>query len=129
MAYKMFQRKRNLRRTFTEDRVVGRCGLCGLVDSMRFFDVDHIVPKCRGGPDQPWNLWTLCLRDHRAKSLMEASFLRRLKGEHYCWSCGCVSSKYFAVDAFWCPACVDSEHRFDAARSLMIEMVKKSIEI
>ena len=35
------------------------------------FDVDHIVPLCRGGADDTWNMQALCVPCHRQKTVDE----------------------------------------------------------
>ena len=88
-----------------------QCEVCGVIDDKCVFDVDHIIPKCFGGPDEPWNLWTLCLKHHRLKSIKEKQFLKNV-GERRCWACGCIYSKYFQVHPFWCPSCHQTSQKF-----------------
>jgi hypothetical protein len=72
-----------------------------------FFDVDHKIPQCCGGPDDAWNLWPLCLRDHRQKCIAEIEWVRNLRGsERRCFSCNAVTSSYFRTHALWCPECL-----------------------
>ena len=40
------------------------CSVCGATEDLT---VDHIVPKARGGSDEPDNLRTLCRRHNSAK--------------------------------------------------------------
>ena len=35
------------------------------------FDVDHVVPLCRGGADETWNMQALCVPCHRQKTVDE----------------------------------------------------------
>ena len=63
--------KRLERRTLTDSvraaillRDGGRCRRCG---SARNLEVDHIVPFCKGGASEEWNLQTLCRRCNRRK--------------------------------------------------------------
>lgn len=59
-----------------EHILVRDCGLCqpclrdGLVTAASA--VDHIVPKSRGGTDDPDNLQAICTACHRAKTATEA---------------------------------------------------------
>lgn len=46
-----------------------RCQLCGAsVQDGACLEVDHIVPRSRGGRAAPWNLWTLCRKCNSGKS-------------------------------------------------------------
>lgn len=40
-------------------------------------DVDHTVPACEGGSDDPSNLMAVCRRCHRSKTGQEAARRRR----------------------------------------------------
>lgn len=54
----------------------------------------------------PWNLWVLCLRDHRIKCRIEQNWL--LKDEkigYRCFACQKIVSKYF-YNLFWCTSCM-----------------------
>ena len=44
-----------------------RCALCGATAKERLLDVDHIIPRSRGGESAPDNLQVLCSRCNRAK--------------------------------------------------------------
>ena len=78
--------------------------------------MDHKIPQCIGGPNEPWNLWSLCLRDHRLKCRLEQKWL--IKNEKRCFACQKIVSKYFC-DSFWCSNC----QRFDM--SVRIHMLEK----
>lgn len=45
----------------------GRCELCGVSGEERALDVDHIVPRSRGGTDDLSNLQALCYRCNQVK--------------------------------------------------------------
>lgn len=45
----------------------GGCGLCGHQMSFRHMEVDHVVPKSKGGPDDDSNLQLLCGHCNRVK--------------------------------------------------------------
>jgi ATP adenylyltransferase len=47
----------------------GRCELCGVPAEERFLEVDHIVPRSRGGTDDLTNLQALCFRAIRSKAI------------------------------------------------------------
>ncbi len=48
-------------------RAKGRCALCGVSVDERALDVDHIVPRTRGGDNALSNLQALCYKCNRAK--------------------------------------------------------------
>lgn len=41
-------------------RALGRCEACGVSTAERALEVDHIVPRIRGGTNDIWNLQALC---------------------------------------------------------------------
>jgi ATP adenylyltransferase len=41
-------------------RALGRCEACGVSSAKRALEVDHIVPRIRGGTNDIWNLQALC---------------------------------------------------------------------
>ncbi|WP_294311135.1 HNH endonuclease signature motif containing protein [uncultured Sphingomonas sp.] len=41
-------------------RAMGRCEACGVSSEVRALEVDHIVPRSRGGTNDLWNLQALC---------------------------------------------------------------------
>lgn len=41
-------------------RALGRCEACGISSAERALEVDHIVPRSRGGSNDLWNLQALC---------------------------------------------------------------------
>jgi 5-methylcytosine-specific restriction endonuclease McrA len=41
-------------------RAMGRCEACGVSSQERALEVDHIVPRVRGGTNDLWNLQALC---------------------------------------------------------------------
>jgi 5-methylcytosine-specific restriction endonuclease McrA len=43
------------------------CELCGVFAEVRALQVDHIVPRSRGGTDDPDNLQALCYRCNSMK--------------------------------------------------------------
>lgn len=40
-------------------------------------EVDHVIPKCYGGADDPHNMAAICIPCHRAKTAREAAEMRR----------------------------------------------------
>lgn len=81
-----------------------QCSICLVTGHRSLFDVDHKIPRCLCGPDEPWNLWPLCLNHHRIKSLMERQWIP--KYEKRCFCCNRVVSKYF-YKRFWCTICIN----------------------
>jgi 5-methylcytosine-specific restriction endonuclease McrA len=45
----------------------GRCALCGITKDERPLDVDHIIPRSRGGKHELANLQVLCAKCNRTK--------------------------------------------------------------
>jgi ATP adenylyltransferase len=45
----------------------GRCQLCGILAKERPIDVDHIIPRSRGGKTELANLQALCSKSNRPK--------------------------------------------------------------
>lgn len=43
------------------------CKKCGKLYPKEKLDVDHIIPKSKGGPDALWNLQGLCYHCNRSK--------------------------------------------------------------
>ncbi len=52
------------------------CQLCGATKSDRMLEVDHIVPRSKGGTNEPSNLQVLCSRCNRAKSNRDSTDFR-----------------------------------------------------
>ena len=44
-----------------------RCALCGITAKDRMLDVDHIIPRSRGGSSKEENLQVLCAKCNRSK--------------------------------------------------------------
>jgi diadenosine tetraphosphate (Ap4A) HIT family hydrolase len=69
-----------------------RCDLCGVSADVRALEVDHIVPRNRGGTDDPDNLQALCYscnamkrdRDATDFRMVRASYERREPGCPFC---------------------------------------------
>ena len=96
---------RNLRNRVFGHSKFAACGICESIDLKEYFDVDHKIPQCVGGPDDSWNLWPLCLKHHRQKCLAEIDWIRSLgPSEKRCFSCNIVFSRHF-LDGFWCAKC------------------------
>jgi hypothetical protein len=92
------------RKSIISNYKTAMCGICSQVDKVSLFDVDHKIPQWAGGPDEPWNLWTLCLKHHRLKTLTETSLRKNITNSYaYCFSCKNTYSKYFSF--LWCGPC------------------------
>jgi ATP adenylyltransferase len=48
-------------------RAKGRCACCGISAEERALDIDHIIPRNKGGSDDPTNLQALCYQCNRQK--------------------------------------------------------------
>jgi 5-methylcytosine-specific restriction endonuclease McrA len=57
------------------------CNHCGQSEGK--MEVDHILPRHRGGDDSMGNLQTLCQRCHIKKSKQDSVFLRKKKHPSY----------------------------------------------
>lgn len=56
----------------------GRCQVCkrnGYITEAR--EVDHIIPRCKGGGDDDDNLQAICVECHKAKSATDTGKRRR----------------------------------------------------
>lgn len=105
-------------------RSVAQCGICDCVEPAELCDVDHIIPLAAGGPNEPWNLWPLCVRDHRRKTLWEkpwAAAAAAVAPERLCWGCGAVVSRYFAVRRLWCSACAARPDRLTLHKKRVLQ--------
>jgi len=54
----------------------GRCALCGATKRDRLLDVDHIIPRSRGGRTELANLQVLCVKCNRSKGNRDATDFR-----------------------------------------------------
>lgn len=92
-------------------QTIERCPICGNLDKILFFDIDHKIPTCIGGPNARWNVWPLCVRCHRAKCHYESIFFSHLIKK--CFSCNIhldpykdILQCYTTKDNFWCHDCI-----------------------
>ena len=56
-----------------------RCELCGVSADVRALEVDHIVPRNKGGTDDPDNLQALCYRCNSMKRDRDATDFREVR--------------------------------------------------
>jgi ATP adenylyltransferase len=68
----------------------GRCELCGVPAEERFLEVDHIVPRSRGGNDDLTNLQALCYRCNQIKGNRDDTDLRAAATDYGHREPGCV---------------------------------------
>ena len=54
----------------------GRCALCGITKDERPLDVDHIIPRSRGGKHELANLQVLCAKCNRTKGNKDTTDFR-----------------------------------------------------
>lgn len=66
-----------------------RCELCGISAEVRALEVDHIVPRARGGKDDPDNLQALCYSCNSMKRDRDASDFRGLRESYNLRQRGC----------------------------------------
>ena len=62
-------------------RQEGRCGGCKVEFLFRIMEVDHMVPRSRGGSDHPENLQLLCPNCNRVKGDRDMAYLVARLGE------------------------------------------------
>jgi ATP adenylyltransferase len=55
----------------------GRCALCGATKRESVLDVDHIIPRSRGGRTAPENLQVLCAKCNRSKGNRDSTDFRK----------------------------------------------------
>lgn len=67
----------------------GRCELCGVPAEERFLEVDHIVPRSRGGSDDLSNLQALCYRCNQNKGNRDDADLRQASAIYDTRDSGC----------------------------------------
>lgn len=53
-----------------------RCALCGITAKERMLDVDHIIPRSRGGSSKEENLQVLCAKCNRSKGAKDDTDFR-----------------------------------------------------
>lgn len=66
-----------------------RCELCGVSAELRALEVDHIVPRSRGGKDDPDNLQALCYRCNAMKRDRDSTDFRGVRESYGFRQPGC----------------------------------------
>ncbi len=66
-----------------------RCELCGISADIRALEVDHIVPRIRGGKDDPDNLQALCYSCNSMKRDRDATDFRQVRASYERREPGC----------------------------------------
>ncbi len=67
-----------------------RCELCGVPADERFLEVDHIMPRSRGGPDDTDNLQALCYRCNQSKGNRDDVDFRKVDAVYEEREAGCA---------------------------------------
>lgn len=71
-------------------RAGGRCELCGIPHEERALEVDHIVPRKKGGPDDLANYQALCWKCNANKGARDSTDFRQFRDLHQHRESGCV---------------------------------------
>lgn len=85
-------------------RAGGRCELCGIPHQERALEVDHIVPRKEGGPDDLANYQALCWKCNANKGARDSTDFRQLRDLHQhreseCAFCDMDSKRVVAENA------------------------------
>ena len=71
-------------------RAGGRCELCGIPHEERALEVDHIVPRKEGGPDDLANFQALCWKCNANKGARDSTDFRQFRAQHQHRESGCI---------------------------------------
>ena len=71
-------------------RAGGRCELCGIPHEERALEVDHIVPRKKGGPDDLANYQALCWKCNANKGARDSTDFRQFQDLHQNREAGCT---------------------------------------
>jgi ATP adenylyltransferase len=71
-------------------RAGSRCELCGISHEERALEVDHIVPRKHGGPDDLANYQALCWKCNSNKGARDATDFRQFRELHQNRESGCA---------------------------------------
>ena len=78
-----------------------RCAICGATHKDRLLDVDHIIPRSKGGPSTFENLQVLCSKCNRAKgnrSERDFRVAEPVAGEENCQACSLPTLTEFVAE-------------------------------
>ncbi len=90
----------------------GRCALCGATRDETVLDVDHIIPRNKGGKTVYENLQVLCAKCNRSKQDQDDTDFRKL----------------LAVASEGCVFCTDTKHELENKLAFVIESPKPVVE-
>jgi hypothetical protein len=79
MASRLARRRERLARA--QDGICPWCGL-PLPEDLTGTEVDHIIPRIRGGPDEPWNRQLLHFKCNKTKRFRLTDAAIALAAEH-----------------------------------------------
>lgn len=65
----------------------GRCALCGATKNERPLDIDHIIPRSKGGKTEYVNLQVLCSKCNRSKRDTDSTDFRNIPGMTFDETC------------------------------------------
>jgi diadenosine tetraphosphate (Ap4A) HIT family hydrolase len=71
-------------------RAGGRCELCGIPHEERALEVDHIIPRKEGGPDDLANFQALCWKCNANKGARDSADFRQFRDLHQHRESGCA---------------------------------------
>jgi ATP adenylyltransferase len=71
-------------------RAGGRCELCGIPHEERALEVDHIVPRKEGGPDDLANYQALCWKCNANKGARDSTDFRQYRVQHQHREASCI---------------------------------------
>jgi len=81
----------------------GRCALCGVTKDERPLDIDHIIPRSKGGETIYENLQVLCSKCNRSKRNQDdADFRNLIEGDpdYHCVFCKIHKEEYLIENEF-----------------------------
>lgn len=81
----------------------GRCALCGVTKNERPLDIDHIIPRSKGGKTVYENLQVLCSKCNRTKKNHDDADLRNLTQkdiDHQCVFCKISKEEYLIENEY-----------------------------
>jgi ATP adenylyltransferase len=71
-------------------RAGGRCELCGIPHEERALEVDHIVPRKEGGPDDLANFQALCWKCNANKGARDSTDFRQFRAQYQYRETDCI---------------------------------------